>query len=352
MCAGLGPSPRSYAFCFFFFFCPHQFYGHSQISKEATAAGLLAVVIGPQPSSMSPPVDLSSLPNPGSLGSISLFSPLLGASSLPSLSSTSSVAAAPVAVSTAPLMSAVLAQPAVAPVPRSGPLILSSALPPVPARAADKIWAGQFIEFKELLSDNVALLQRLQDMGVANQPHSLGHSWMREVHDPLTWVSCFLTFMATKIAHQETQELAAYGLIVVHLARKHGGRGWLSYDAMFRQQAAAGSPVQWTELNPSLMAATVINSSTSSGANQGRSCSLCLSPDHSRSECALLALEFYREQSRLWQQGQSPQVGHSWPPDVRSKPYPSVAGVCRRFNRGSCMAVQCRFAHVCSGCSK
>ena len=81
----------------------------------------------------------------------------------------------------------------------------------------------------------MALLQQLQDMGVANQPHLLGHSRMMEVHDPLTWVSWFLKFMATKIAHQETQELAAYGLIVIHLARKHGGRGWLSYDTMFRQ---------------------------------------------------------------------------------------------------------------------
>ena len=83
---------------------------------------------------------------------------------------------------------------------------------------------------------------------------------MREIQDPLSWVSCFLAFMATKVDNKETQSLAAYGMLVIHLARKHGGRGWLAYDSMFRQQKAAGAPFKWEDLNPSLMAATVIGS--------------------------------------------------------------------------------------------
>ena len=31
----------------------------------------------------------------------------------------------------------------------------------------------------------------------------------------------------------------AYGKVMVHLAQKHGGIGWVAYDTIFRQRAAA-----------------------------------------------------------------------------------------------------------------
>ena len=37
------------------------------------------------------------------------------------------------------------------------------------------------------------------------------------------------------------------------------GLGCLAYDSQFRQQAAAGAPIPWSELNLSLMVATVFN---------------------------------------------------------------------------------------------
>ena len=42
-------------------------------------------------------------------------------------------------------------------------LTLSSALPPIPGKVVERIWAGSFVDLKELLPDNVALLQRLQE---------------------------------------------------------------------------------------------------------------------------------------------------------------------------------------------
>lgn len=80
---------------------------------------------------------------------------------------------------------------------------------------------------------------------------------MRDIQDPLTWVSCFFAYMAAKVDNHDCRALAAYGMLVNHLARKHGGRGWLAYDTLFRQQQAAGAALKWEELNPSLMAATV-----------------------------------------------------------------------------------------------
>ena len=46
---------------------------------------------------------------------------------------------------------------------KAQPLILSSALPPVSTRVVKKIRTGAFVDLKDLVSDNVALLQRLQE---------------------------------------------------------------------------------------------------------------------------------------------------------------------------------------------
>ena len=95
-----------------------------------------------------------------------------------------------------------------------------------------------------------------------------------------------------KVEHQETRELAAYGLVILDLARKHGGQGWLLYDGLFSQQAAAGAMLPWTELNSSLMAATVLSSQGPSSRQGGQSCSLCLSSDHTKDLCAHFSLLF------------------------------------------------------------
>ena len=48
---------------------------------------------------------------------------------------------------------------------RSSSLVLASALPPIPGKVVEKILKGQFIDFKELLMDNVALMTQLQELG-------------------------------------------------------------------------------------------------------------------------------------------------------------------------------------------
>ena len=64
----------------------------------------------------------------------------------------------------------------------------------------------------------------------------------------------------------------AYGLFILHLARKHSGHGWLLYDTAFRQQIAAGSLLAWTDLNASMMASTVLSAPDLAG---GHFCPLC-----------------------------------------------------------------------------
>ena len=300
----------------------------------------------------------SGLPPAASISSI----PLLAGSAPSSLPAASTGAGssgtlstpAPMVPSLSTLLSTPLpglaSQPAVV---KTEPLIISPALPPIPAKVVDRVQSGKFVEFKEFLADNVLLLQRLQELGVAGsvapalQPLVSG-SRLREVTDPVSWASCFLAFLATKVEHKETRELAAYGMIILQLASKHQGAGWRSYDRQFRQHQAAGADLSWADLSPSLMAATVLGDSS---GGLGRPCSLCLSADHSREDCALASLE---STSKGNETPMNHRARHTRQPR-RPAPYGATGsspGVCCRFNRGACLAHHCRFEHFCSNCQR
>ena len=203
----------------------------------------------------------------------------------------------------------------------------------------EKIQNGTYIDFKELLSDNVELVKRLRELGVSNPQLPGNSSRLREIQDPISWVRCFLLFLAARVNNQETRDLAAYAITVIDLARCHGGRGWLSYDSRFRQLKAAGAPFPWTEVNSSVMASTVL--SFTGSTNRGLSCDLCFASGHTKADCALLAMEPKASSASL-QQDRS--LNRSRPAKVNE------TNICRRFNRGSCFGPSCRFEHACSLC--
>ena len=149
--------------------------------------------------------------------------------------------------------------------------------------------------------------------------------------------------MAAKTDSQDTRNLAAYGQIIIHLARKHGGMGWRQYDNQFRQQVAAGASLSWANLNPSLMAATVLGAS---GDGTGRVCSLCLATDHIRSDCAL------NMDSAKSVRSHTQVVSHA--NSQRFRPYyrGQADNICYRFNRGTCNQNPCKYSHMCTACSK
>ncbi|MCH9717798.1 MAG: hypothetical protein K0U52_12045 [Gammaproteobacteria bacterium] len=226
-------------------------------------------------------------------------------------------------------------------------LVLSPALQPIPGKLVEKIQKGENLELKELLPDNVALLKRITEVNpVANSGAS--SSKMREISDPLSWVFCYLSFVAAKsTSSKETRDLLAYGQIVIELARKHAGLGWLTYDSLFRQQLNAGSFSQWNELNPSLMAATVLSSHQA--AEPGKWCNLCMASDHTSVDCALASIEpqrlqFSRTVANMYTRPQPRRPSYS--------PYPPRPEPCRRFNRGNCLYKGCKFEHICSLCMK
>ena len=225
----------------------------------------------------------------------------------------------------------------VAPTLSTPPLVLASALPPIPGKAVEKILKGQFMDFKELLMDNVALMSQLQELGAGAASAVGSRSHLRDVSDPVTWVYCFLSFVAVLCPDSRTRELLAYGQIIIQLARSHRGTGWLVYDRRFCQQVAAGTPLSWAKINPSFLTATVLGSAP---APSGRNCQLCLSWDHGRADCALASL--------------APQSTKGRRAPVRQRPYSLPGEYCCRFNACSCpnTSESCRFLHACSSGAK
>ena len=92
----------------------------------------------------------------------------------------------------------------------------------------------------------------------------------------------FLALIAVSVEEKKAKDLAAYGQLVIYLAQRHGGWGWIAYDRLFRQQIASGSSLAWNEFAPSLMASTVL----SSGSPRS-TCQLCNGADHITFGCAL-----------------------------------------------------------------
>ena len=153
-----------------------------------------------------------------------------------------------------------------------------------------------------------------------------------------------LLYTAVRCPDEGTRQMLTYARLVLHLAQKHGGAGWLEYDHTFRAQAAANPSLAWNDFNPSLMASAVLSS-----ASIGVFCHHCQEVDHGPSDCALLALD--------------PSIGSSTPlpqrrtvPSAikptrgnRPSPYDLSVEVCRWFNRGQCPdAALCRYRHICS----
>ncbi len=79
-----------------------------------------------------------------------------------------------------------------------------------------------------------------------------------------------LSFLTVKVPHLEARQIIAYMQIVIDLAQKHAGPGWLSYDALFRQHMNIGGISRWNELNTSLMAATVLSTQGARAENSAR----------------------------------------------------------------------------------
>ena len=97
----------------------------------------------------------------------------------------------------------------------------------------DKIKSGQFVHMKELLVDNIHLLQQLEAVqGLSLLPGLPGvaRPRLREVTSLTTWLYCFLSYMAIRTSDSRTFDQLSYAKLIIREAHRHGGGGWLEYD--------------------------------------------------------------------------------------------------------------------------
>ena len=82
------------------------------------------------------------------------------------------------------------------------PLVISSALLPVPGNLVKKVQSGMFVDMKEILSDSVALLQRLGEISSSQIPHNpcLRGSGIYPRY-PLTWVKSMVWWLYQCLPH-------------------------------------------------------------------------------------------------------------------------------------------------------
>ena len=214
-------------------------------------------------------------------------------------------------------------------------LILSPAAQPFPARLVDRIQSGQFIEMRELLSDNISLTSRLESLH-GQLPFQIlpgqARPRFREVPSIVTWTYCFLGYLAILTPDHQTRARLSYARLLIRESLRHGHEGWIDYDRAFRQQVAINPQLDWNTLYPGLQASTILGRPSSTTSF----CNLCQECDHTSSQCALAIFHYPQHASN----NRSP---------VRRSDTTSF--VCFAWNEGTCPRPgQCIYRHVCSNC--
>ena len=225
-------------------------------------------------------------------------------------------------------------------------LILSPTMEPIPSKMVQRIQSGQFVEMRELLPDNVALCQHLESMHGHLPFHSLsGHTRprFREISTPLSWINCFLTYLAVRTQDTATRDQLMYSRLVLQEAARHGGMGWIEYYRVFRKQAALNSMLTWNSLQPGLHASAILGQRSCNGVF----CTLCKGTDHSVAQCALSYVHHPVTSQTLH------------PPNLRYRPQAqslprrpeSLQRICISWNKGQCtFPGNCVFRHICATC--
>ena len=222
--------------------------------------------------------------------------------------------------------------PSMAP-PTQVTLSLSLSTEPTPAKLVHRIQSGQFVEMRDLLGDNIALTQHFESVNTNFPSYVLPASSrprLREVASLPSWVYCFLTYLAVGTSDQVTRDRLIYARLIVREALRHGGRGWLDYDRLFRQQAALNPSLPWNALHPSLVASTILGQRPGSGTF----CNICQGFDHLPAQCAMAYLQ------------------HPTRQDGFLRPARQGQAVCWSWNDGRCSyhPGPCFRQHVCATC--
>ena len=288
-------------------------------------------------------------------GSLGVLPPAVSVAAVPLIPTLASSVACTSPSSAAPLTAGALTQTATTSMLASssglhsqlpGPGVsLSPATTPFPQKIVDKARSGQYVELKDLLTDNISLIQQLDVFGTQHSAPSLPGALkprLREVTNLTSWMYTFLAYVALRANEPGIRDMLAYARLFIREAQRHGGSGFLDYDRVFRQQVAIDPSLKWNILDPGIQAATLVGRTSTPVSF----CLLCREPDHKADNCALAYLQPPGLQSPALAQ---PVVGARTAVRRRLE---SVANICVTWNRGRCRFNPCKFRHVCATCQQ
>ena len=166
-------------------------------------------------------------------------------------------------------------------------MILSLAADPISHALVQRIQSGQFVKMRDLLADNIALLNQLSSLhGTVPLPlATVNRTHLREVPSLVSWLYCFNAYLAVRMSDPITRYMLAYFRLLIREALRHGGCGWMEYDCVFRKQLSIKPCLTWNTLELALHAVTILGNRTSTGTF----CTICRKCDHNANHCALNA---------------------------------------------------------------
>jgi len=81
------------------------------------------------------------------------------------------------------------------------PMLLSILFPPIPGKLVNKIRDGSFVDMRNMLPDNMALLRQLDDV---KSDKAASKAKLREVNSLPSWLYCFMAYMAVQTSDPHT----------------------------------------------------------------------------------------------------------------------------------------------------
>ena len=219
-------------------------------------------------------------------------------------------------------------------------IILSPACDPFPETLVRCIQSGQFVDMQDLLAENIALVNQLSSLHgrVALPPSTVTHTRLRDVPSLVSWLYCFIAYIAICTLDPITWQMLAYSQLIISETLRHGGSGWVEYDRVFRRQLSINPSLAWNALEPSLPAATILGQR----ASGSMLCNLCQESDHPAIQCALAPLRQQLHQSA------NPTASHTAAAYCLPRCTKTLQHISMAWNKGICSQAHCAFHHICA----
>ena len=229
-------------------------------------------------------------------------------------------------------------------------------LPPLPEKLRSRILKREYVDFNELLSDNMyphpAYASSQSNFTLAINPQDStsltfvpSHRRKRRIDGLSSWLEAWNVFLRTLLSRfpQLAPDLLAYQDQICKFSRKFKASAWLMYDTAFRYMAASNSSLAWSKLNEQLYN-DILKEETLPY------CVSCHNYGHRTLACAARAkpTQSFRPLPAATvtpSPDTPPSLATPHPTRVQQ---PQSSAICRDYNRRICRRPNCQFQHICN----